>query len=233
MKYIVIDDSETDRMVIEAIAANYHDLECAASFANPLEAVSFIVAHKPDLLFLDIEMPLINGVDFLRSLKTPPLCVFITSHPEFAIDAFELFALDYILKPITPERFDAAFKRVKSYLNIQAKAMRYEHFIQKDTITIHEGYDTYRLPLSDITHLEALKDYTKIYTAQKNYIASGNIGTFVQSINVNQIIRVHRSYAVNSSKIDGFVENDIVIGDAKIPVGKTYKKAVNEIRKKG
>jgi len=231
MKYAIIDDDETDRMLIEAFAQSHKELQLQGNFGHPLEAVSFINTYAPDLIFLDIEMPVINGIDFLRSLKNPPLCIFITSHPEFAIEAFELFALDYILKPITEERFHSTIARAKSFLEIKQKALEYEHHIEQDIVVIHEGYETHRIPLSDILYLEALKDYTRIFTKSKSYITLGNLSRTLESFNIPTFTRVHRSYAVNSKHIESFVENNIRIKNTEIPVGKTYRSIVNELRK--
>ncbi len=231
MKYTIVDDDETARLLIDAYARAHKDLQLHGSFEHPLEAVSFINNNQPDLLFLDIEMPLLNGIDFLRSLKKPPLCIFITSHPEFAIEAFELFALDYILKPITEERFNATIARAQAFLNIQQKAVAYEHKIEQETIIIQEGYETHRVQLSDILYLEALKDYTRIFTKHKNYITLGNLSRILEGFNIPAFTRVHRSYAVNSSHINSFADNNILIQDTEIPVGKTYRSIVNEMRK--
>lgn len=231
MKYAIVDDDETARLLIEAYAQPHKDLQLQGSFEHPLDAISFINNNQPDLLFLDIEMPLLNGIDFLRSLKKPPLCIFITSHPEFAIEAFELFALDYILKPITEDRLNTAIVRAKTFLDIQQKAVAYEHKIEQETIIIQEGYETHRVQLSDILYLEALKDYTRIFTKHKNYITLGNLSRILESFNVPSFTRVHRSYAVNSSLINSFTDNNISIQGTEIPVGKTYRSIVNEMRK--
>lgn len=232
MKYLVIDDNETDRMLIAAFAQKHSDMQLSGSFEHPLEAAAHINGHPPDLLFLDIEMPFLNGVDFLRTLKSPPLCIFITGHPDFAIEAFELFALDYILKPITEVRFDAAVARAKTFFDIKRKAEKYEHHLEQDAIIVHEGYDTYRILLSDIVYLEALKDYTRIFTKEKSYVTLGNLSRTLEELNIPHFKRVHRSYVINARHLVSIVENNIMIEDRLIPVGKTYRNIVNELKKK-
>lgn len=232
MNYIIIDDHETDRMLITALAQNYPDMHLLGSFEHALDAVSSLSVHSPDLLFLDIEMPFISGIDFLRTLQSPPVCIFITSHPDFAVEAFELFALDYILKPITEPRFDAAIARAKTFLDIKQKALQYEHHMEQDAIVVHEGYNTHRILLSDILYLEALKDYTRIFTKEKSYITLGNLSRTLEELNIPHFKRVHRSYAVNAHHLLSIIENNIRIEDKTIPIGKTYRSAVNELKKR-
>lgn len=231
MRYAIVDDNETDRLMIEALAAKHPELVLAAGFENPLDAVAFIRDSPPDLLFLDVEMPLMDGPAFLRTLASPPPCIFITSHPDYAVEAFELFAIDYILKPLKQERFDAAINRFLAYHTIKQKALQYEHLVEQDTITVHEGYDTHRIRLSDIIYLEALKDYTRIFTTTRSYITLGSLGTIVDSLNVNNIKRVHRSYAVHAGKIESILDNSVMIGKIAIPVGKTFRKELTAFRK--
>lgn len=233
MKYVIVDDNDTDRMLIEALAMKHTELALSGSFMNPLDAIGFIRDSPPDLLFLDVEMPIMNGVDFLRSMKHPPLCIFITSHPDFAVEAFELFALDYIVKPLTKERFDASITRVKSFFDIRRKALQYEHHLEQDVIVIQEGYETHRVLLSDIIYLEALKDYTRIFTREKSYITLGNLSRTLEDFNVPQFMRVHRSYAVNAKHIRSIVDQNVKMDHKLIPIGKTYKQAINELRKNG
>ncbi|AEA44554.1 LytR/AlgR family response regulator transcription factor [Fluviicola taffensis] len=231
MRYTVIDDNEMDRMIIESFFKQHLDFELFGSFSDPIEAIHQLSNYPPDVLFLDIEMPNLNGIDFLRSLPKPPLCVFITSHPEFALDAFELFALDYILKPLTLDRFEAAVSRIKSFIDIREKALSYEHYLEDDTVIIQEGYNTHRILLSEILYLEALKDYTRIFTKNKSYITLGNISRILESFNTPQFKRVHRSFAINPRYINSIIENNILIGTNQIPIGKTYKSTVSEWKK--
>jgi len=231
MKYVIVDDNETDRLTIEALAGFHRDMKLMAAFEHPLEAAAFIRDNPPDLLFLDVEMPLMNGPDFLRTMANPPACIFITSHPDYAVEAFELLAIDYLLKPLRKERFDVAIERFKTWQGIRQNALRYEHLVAQDTIIIHEGYDAHKVLLSDITYLEALKDYTRIFTTTRSYITLGSIGVIIENLNVNNIKRVHRSYAVNAGKIASITESSLMIGNVSIPVGKTFKKDITAFRK--
>lgn len=231
MRYTIIDDNEVERMVIESLFQKHPDFELYGSFSDPVESIHQLKNHPPDVLFLDIEMPAMNGIDFLRSLPNPPLCVFVTSHPEFALDAFELFALDYVLKPLNQERLDTVVSRIKSFIDIRKKALSYEHYLENDSVIIQEGYDTHRILLSEILYIEALKDYTRIFTKNKSYITLGNISRILDGFNAPQFKRVHRSYAINPKYINSIIENNIYIGNNQIPIGKTYKSTVSEWKK--
>jgi len=232
MRYVIVDDNPTDQLMIQALARQYPFLKMAGCFLNPLEAVAFIRDNPPDLLFLDVEMPVMNGTDFLRSLTNPPSCIFITSHPNYAVEAFELFAIDYILKPIKKERFHRAIVRMQDYASIHEKVMQYEHHVKSETIVIQEGYDTHKILLSDIIYLEALRDYTRIFTANRTYITLGSLGNIVESLNVSNIRRVHRSYAVHAGKIESILENSLMIGKVEIPIGRTFRKDFTSFKKK-
>ena len=231
MRYAIIDDNETDRLMIEALAAKHNNMLLAGSFAHPLEAVAFIRDHPPELLFLDVEMPVMNGPDFLRSIPHPPLCIFITSHPDYAVEAYELFAIDYLMKPLKQERFDASVARAEAYLAMQQKAENYALLVEQNTIVIHEGYNAHRVLLSDIIYLEALKDYTRIFTAGRSYMALGSLGSTLETLNVQHLKRVHRSYAVQVGKIRSITDHSLMVDDITIPVGKTYRKEVSAYRK--
>lgn len=223
-KYAIVDDQEVDRLLIEAMAAKYPDFILIGSFENPLAAMALLRDNPTDLLFLDVEMPIMSGPEFLRGLAHPPPCVFITSHPDYAVEAFELYAIDYILKPLKQERFDASIQRFLAYQEIRKKADYYELHLASDTITIREGYDTYRVNVKDVLYLEALKDYTRIFTTNKSYITLGSLGTIVENFPVDIVKRIHRSYAVNTLKIASIKDYTVQVCGVELPVGKTFRK---------
>jgi DNA-binding LytR/AlgR family response regulator len=139
--------------------------------------------------------------------------------------------LDYIVKPLTQQRFDAAVARARSFFDIRQRALQYEHYIDKDTVVVQEGYDTHKILLSDIVYLEALKDYTRIFTKKRSYVTLGNLSRTLESLSIQHFLRVHRSYAVNARQALSIVDNNIQLEDKMIPIGKTYRNIVNEIKK--
>lgn len=226
---IIVDDEELDRMMVEDLVLNTTGLQLIGSFNNALESVEVINNKVIDLLFLDIDMPVISGVDFLKKLEMPPLCIFITSHVDYALDAFELHAVDYILKPVKKERFDAAVERAKELLSIQQKALQYDLSVENDRLTIKEGNTINKVLINDIIYLEALTNYTKVVTKAKKYITLNNLKNFLEDLPQDKFLRVHRSYAVAKNKISSAGDGEIFLGEYKVPMGKTYRKTVNQI----
>lgn len=232
ISYVVIDNNEHDRQVVEGYAATHPSLFKIGSFDNQLSVADFIKHHQPDVLFLDVEMPVLNGFDFLKRLANPPLCVFMSLHSEDAYDAYELLALDFLLKPIKKERFGACVKHIEDYLALKQKAQHYDAIIEKHLITINEGHNTYKVDTTKILYLQALKDYTKIYTPSRTYLTLSNLKHFLDVMDSSAFVRVHRSYAVALQQINALEHDVITISDHKIPVGKTYKKPIHDLLKK-
>ena len=226
---IIVDDEELDRMVVEDFVYNTASLKLLGSFSNALECVDTINTKDIELLFLDIDMPVINGVDFLKKLAVPPLCIFITSHVDYALDAFELHAVDYILKPLKKERFIAAVERTVELISIRQKALHYDLNFENDRLTIKEGNIINKVLINDIIYLEALTNYTKVVTKGKKYITLNNLKNFLEDLPQDKFLRVHRSYAVAKNKINSAKDGEIQLGDYKVPMGKTYRKMINQI----
>lgn len=226
---IILDDEELDRMMVEDLVTQSPGLDLLGSFSNALESIQMINTQDIDLLFLDIDMPVISGVDFLKKLENPPLCIFITSHPDYALDAFDLHAVDYLLKPVKKERFDKAIDRVFELTNIRQKALHYDLNFEKDRLTIKEGNSMNKVLINDIIYLEALTNYTKVVTTSKKYITLKNLKNFLEELPSEKFMRVHRSYAVAKNKINSAKDGEISLGEFTIPMGKTYRKFVNQL----
>ena len=172
-----------------------------------------------------------SGVEMLRIIRQQvPLAIFITSHPEFALDGFQLCAFDYILKPLTEERFDATARRLQEYWSMKQKAEAYEVLFEKESIVIKEGHHQIKLLLQDIIYLEAMQDYTKVVTEKKKYLTLTTLTGFLEKLSAGTFLRVHRSYAVAVQKIKELHVNKLVCGNTEIPIGKTYRAALAQIR---
>ncbi len=231
VRYIAIDDNAVDLLILKEYSATFPFLVHCGSFATAAEGLAAAEAVKPDLIFLDIEMPEQSGLDILRKLKQKvPIAIFITSHPEFALEGFELSALDYILKPLTAERFLNTARRIEEYWEMKQKAILYEVLFEKESLTIKDGYSQIKLPQQDIIYLEAMQDYTKIVTEKKNYLTLATLTGFLEKITNDNFLRVHRSYAVAVKKIKELHADKIICGNATIPVGKTYRSLVAKLK---
>jgi DNA-binding LytR/AlgR family response regulator len=231
--FLSIDDDELDLIAINRLASFYPLLKYKGGFSNASDGIDAIFAINPNLIFLDIDMPGISGLEIVKKIKNKvPMTVFVTSHLEFALDGFSLSALDYLLKPVTEARFAQTIQRVSEYWQMKQKAEAYEVLIEKESLLIKEGYNYIRLPQQEIIYLEAMQDYTKVVASQKKYMVNMNLSGFMERLPVDKFLRIHRSYAVAVQKIKQLRLGE-VIGDGFIlPVGKTYRAVLAQIKLK-
>ena len=222
----IVDDNEMDRLTIEDHLSLHPDFKMKGSFSNPLECMESLKTQAIDVFFLDIDMPVINGINFLRKLEQPPICVFITSYPDFAVDAFEIEAIDYLLKPVKQDRFERAVNRIKTLMSLNREAAKNEVEIKGGKITIKDGNAIHIVMVSDIVYLEALANWTRIVTNNKKYVTLYNLKNFLLQLPEDKFLRVHRSYAVAKNEITKFQNNELQLGEHNIPVGKTYRKNI-------
>jgi DNA-binding LytR/AlgR family response regulator len=230
LKYLIVDDVEIDSLAIEALASGYSFLKRVATCQHALEAIELIPILKPDILFADIEMPGTSGLELVRHLSgTVPTPVFVTSHPEFALEGYDIEAFDYLLKPINPERFDRCVSRIRAFYELRSKSFAFDKEHQSDYIIIKQGYDKYKISLHDILFLEAMKDYTRMVTSNGQYLVLGTFASMHDQLPSERFIRIHRSYIVNQHKIESVAGNKVFISSHELPVGKSYKYALQGI----
>jgi DNA-binding LytR/AlgR family response regulator len=230
LKYLVVDDVEIDSLAIEALASGYSFLKKVATCRHTLEAVELIPILKPDILFADIEMPGGSGLELVRHLAgAVAVPVFVTSHPEFALEGYEIEAFDYLLKPVSPDRFSRCVTRIRSFYELRSKSFAFDKERQSEYIIIKQGYDKYKISMLDILYLEAMKDYTRIVTLTGQYLVLGTFTNMHDQLPPERFIRIHRSYIVNQHKIDSVAGNKIFISTHELPVGKSYKYALEGI----
>lgn len=222
--YIIVDDTEIDRLTTSAFLSNSTFLEQKGSFSTPLEAIEYLKSKKIDVVFLDIDMPEMSGIDFMKSIENSPVCIFITSHPEFALEGFELDALDYILKPIQKTRFETCMKRLEDYLEITYKSKLFDISYGDSMIVVKDGYSQTKVNLQEIIYLEALKDYTRLITKDKKYTVRGTIGNLLETEHFQKFIRIHKSYAIQKLFVQQ-IKNDCVHINEELllPIGRKYK----------
>lgn len=227
LRYVIIDDDEIDRAVVEAEAAKFSFLQKIAVCSNPVEALEIITRIGPEVIFLDIEMPGFSGIDLIRKKITAyGQPVFITSHPEFALEGFELEAFDYLLKPLSSERFARCAFRLRDFYQMRTKACAFDTEEDSNFIIIKQGYDKYKIAVHDILYVEAMRDYTRVVTAKKQYLVLSTLNGFAEKL-PETFVRIHRSYIVNRNKVDAVQKNKINIQSQELPVGKLYKHALS------
>ena len=230
IRYIAIDDNPVDLLILQEYARGHEGLQSLGQYGSVHAGLAAINQQQPDLVFLDIELPGGDGLEILRTVrKQVPMAVFITSHPEFALDGFELSALDFIVKPLTADRFEMCISKITDYWQLVQKASSYEFLAEQDVLLIKEGHARVKLPVGEIIYLEAMQDYTKIVTNARNYLTLSTLTDFLNRLSASRFLRVHRSYAVSMAKITRVDGNRILCGDTPVPIGKTYRSAVSRL----
>ncbi|WP_395052004.1 LytR/AlgR family response regulator transcription factor [Flavobacterium sp.] len=224
LKCIIVDDDEVARLKVLSIARNFPILKIVGSFSSAQNALLEIDKQTIDVLFLDIDMPFINGLELRKKLATVPVCVYITSHPEYALESFELETLDFLIKPLQQERFAITVNRIKEFLDIKQKASLYELQFADDFIYIKQGYEQTKIHLHEILYLEALKDYTLLVTNTKRHCVFSGIGNLLKETHFESFVRVHRSFAVQKQFIQKVGSQNItLIKNIVIPLGNSYR----------
>lgn len=219
IKCVIIDDDELARELLETYVAKVDFLEGEGSFENPLEALSFLKSNRVDLLFLDIQMPEIKGTDFAQLIAGLQLkVVFTTAYSEYAIQGFELSALDYLLKPITFKRFLSAVEKFP--LELQQDKGQNEH------IVIKSGYDLHRVPLDEILYIESYSEYVHYHLENGNRVTAHQSLSKLAETLPDSFLRVHRSYIVNGSKVSSLKGRELLIHQVSIPVSDSYYEQV-------
>ncbi|WP_291151363.1 LytR/AlgR family response regulator transcription factor [Flavobacterium sp. UBA7680] len=227
---IIVDDDEIDRLTVLSFAKKFPILDILGVFDSAEDALPFIEEKKVDILFLDIDMPDLNGIEFRKQALEIPVCVFITAHPEHAVESFQIETLDFIVKPLKLDRFTQTVSRIEEFMEIKLKASLFEASIGGDTIYIKEGHDQTKVKLHEILYLEALKDYTLIITDKKRHCVLSSIGNLLKEDHFQSFIRIHRSYAVQKQFIQKMNSTEIILNNnVVIPVGRSYKENLNLI----
>ena len=230
-KCIIIDDEELARRLIKNHLLQLEDFELVASCSSAIEASKILQENTIDLIFLDIEMPVLKGIDFYKNLLNKPKVIFTTAYREYAIDGFELNAVDYILKPITFQRF---FNAIEKFRALQGKPIADTTIISSENkenfIYIRKDRKQVKVHFDDILYIESLKDYIKIHFKDIQHVTKSSLSSFLTKLD-NRFIRVHRSYIINKNKISAYTKNDIEIGQLEIPIGDNYRENIDAFLK--
>ena len=229
---IIIDDEPLSHKVIRNHVAKMPELEVSNSFYNALDARNWLTGHSVDIILLDIQMPEITGLDFLRSLKDKPVTVVTTAFRDYAIEGFELGVIDYLLKPVQLSRFELAIHRAIDFIRlsktadtidftVRNKESNYELLIKTGTTKVLLDYRT-------ITYAQGLKDYTILHTRERKYVVKGSVKAFQNFLPANFFMRVHKSFIVSKEKIKLVHKGKIEFDNIYVPVGRNYKAVVEE-----
>ncbi|MEO6902856.1 MAG: LytTR family DNA-binding domain-containing protein [Bacteroidia bacterium] len=235
IKVIIIDDEPLARSIIIEYIKTFNDIEVVAECNNGYEGIKSITQHQPSLIFLDIQMPKINGFEMLELLPKSPAVIFTTAFDEYAIKAFETHAIDYLLKPFSKERFTIAIQKYKSQTLIDnVSQLPYNQFVsnaikqpeEKNRIVVKKGDDIRIIPVEELYYIEAYDDYVKIFTKDESYLKKKTMNYYEQVLDNTSFFRVHRSYIINLNqltKIESFEKNNyiaILKNQKQIPISR-------------
>ena len=231
MKALIIDDEPLARSVVKEYLADYPQIQVVQECNDGFEGFKALMQHQPDIIFLDIQMPKINGFEMLELVEQPPAVVFTTAFDEYAIRAFETHAVDYLLKPFSKERFDKAVAKLLAQAPMQAVAET-KSFLEAtpkntDRVVVQTGGKIKIIPLHEILYLEAADDYVKIVSPEGGFLKNRTMGSFEATLDAAQFVRTHRSFIVNVQQITRIEpyekENFLAIlrNGAKVPVSRS------------
>lgn len=228
---MLVDDEPLAIALMQKHIGQLDFMEVAATCPNALKALEILKKTEIDLMFLDISMPAINGIDFLKMLRNPPKVIITTAFREYALDGYDLDIVDYLLKPITFDRF---FKSIERYLRNSDQQMQPVSLQSNEpsTLFIKSGYRNIKINVDDILYMESLKDYVKICTLTGEITTKYRISDMEGNLSDKNFLRIHRSFIVNFKHITAFTASDVEIGKTELPIGESYKEQVLRMLKK-
>ncbi len=223
MNYLIVDDEPQARKLLQAYMAGLTNFKLIKSCANAMEAYEALHTQPVDLMFLDIKMPIVSGLDFLRSLKTPPLVILTTAYPKYALDGYELAVVDYLLKPIALPRLLQALEKAQSRLTPGQAAVP---TAIPDFIFIKQEHKLVKVALADILLVESMQNFVKLHLKEKILIVSYTLRAFGELLPAAQFLRVHRSWMVPIAAINAINGNSVETDYQAVPIGASYRSEV-------
>ncbi len=228
IRCLLIDDEPPALEVLESHISNINGLEIVAQCKNAIEALDVLHQKPVDLIFLDIKMPKMLGTDFLKNLSHPPKVIFVTAYRDYAVEGYELNAVDYLLKPVSFERFVKAITKVKLMMGQETVTMVTDYKSNAEPfVYMKADKNMNKVYINDIIYIESWKDFIKIYlSGGKNLLVKRSLSSMENMLSKHKFLRVHRSYMVSINKISGYKNLSIQINSTEIPIGRLYKHAV-------
>lgn len=223
IRCIIIEDQPPAQRILKKYIDEIGTLDLCAVFSDAIKALEYIKHESVDLIFLDIHLPKISGIDFLRTIKNPPDVILTTAFSQYAIESYELDVVDYLLKPFSFQRFVKAVSKIKAPDQVETPTITSAEKVI-DEIFVKSGYDHIKIQISDIQYIRSDTDYTELITIEKKHLSNESLKHWLKSI--DQFVQVHKSYIINPTYIDKVSGNQIHLkGDATIPIGRAYKEA--------
>lgn len=238
MRCVIIEDEAPALQIMETYVGKTPMLELAASFRNPMQAVRFLQGEEADLLFVDINMPELSGMDVVRSLTRPPLVIFTTAYSQYAADSYEVDAVDYLLKPIQFDRFLRAVNKATQRLSdIDTQLSATLDTPASDRFFVKSGHKTYQITTAELLYISSENNYVRYALGSKEVLSLDSLSHLEKQLPAEQFIRVHKSFIIAIAHIDELQKEFITIRGKRIPIGRAYRQRffdrINEIGRKG
>lgn len=226
LKVVVVDDQPLALEVLEGYLEQLDNISTVSLFGKAVDALEYFKQEEADVLFLDIEMPGMTGIEFLRSLSRHPLTVFTTAYRNYAFEGYELGVIDFLLKPISFQRFKQAMEKVTEFLMMKEELSNIEQMPvhgAMGSIFVKSGVQRIRLDFDEVSHIQGLKDYAIIYTLSGKILLKGSVKAMLDIFPREGFIRVHKSFIVSLSKINRIERNQIILKGFQVPIGRSYR----------
>lgn len=225
IRCLLVDDEPPAIELLERYTSMIEQLEVVGKSYSAVKAFDKLKDTKVDLMFLDIQMPVLNGIDFIKTLKNPPAIILTTAYREYALDGYDLDIIDYLLKPIAFDRFLKAVDRFRERSTPKIiEKLPTEGQPQHIFFNINKTH--HKVILSDILYIESLKDYVRIHTKNERLVVKGNIGSILKQIPESQFVRIHRSFVIALSAVKSFNQSEVVIEGERLPIGSSYREGL-------
>lgn len=222
---IIIEDQPPAQRILKKYIEDIGTLRLQATFTDALQAMEFLKTQEVDLMFLDIHLPKISGIDFLKTIPNAPAVILTTAFPDYALESYEFSVVDYLLKPFSFQRFVKAVAKVPGKSNNASTAQPIEdQQTYRKELFIKSGYELVKILVEDILYIKSEGDYTEIFLPEKKHLSSESLRFWEENLDQGQFFRVHKSYLINAAKIEKISGNQVYLkGKTVVPIGRTYK----------
>lgn len=221
-KYLVVDDELMARKLIMSHCSKIESLQLRGECSSAIEAANVLRTTPVDLIFLDIQMPQLTGLDFLKALRNPPSIIITTAYRDYAVDAFDLDVVDYLVKPISFERL---LRSVNKFFQLKEAVAPFKMDVGSTTIQIKSDRKLFQIDLSEIVYIESLDDYVRLHLRQKNLVTREAISALEEKLPEEQFVRIHRSFIVSKKFIEAMTSEYVVVAGKELPFGRAFKQS--------
>jgi DNA-binding LytR/AlgR family response regulator len=224
IRCLVVDDEQLARTLLQDFISKLPQLELVASCKNSMQAIEVLQKESVDLMFLDVQMPDLSGIDMLKTLTHKPVVIFTTAYPDYALEGYSLDVTDYLLKPFSFERFVQSVNKAAELIRLKKSAI--SETSKNEFLILNADHKIYKVRLEDILYIEGWKEYVRYHTHEKQYVVLQSLKSLVQSLPADRFMRIHRSYIIALDKVTALEGNQVEIAGKNIPIGKSYKEEV-------